>query len=64
MLSVFDEVEEGLMDAGVRGQFGVERGGHGFSLPDGYGIGTFSSEDLHAFADAFDFRCANEDHFE
>jgi len=52
------------VDAGIVGEFGVKRGGHGFSLADGDRIGAFGGEDFYAFADVFDFRGAYEDHFQ
>ena len=52
------------MDAGIVGEFGVKRGGHGFSLADGDRIGAFGGEDFYAFSDVFDFRGAYEDHFQ
>ena len=64
MLSIFDEIEEGLVDAGISGKFGMECGRHGSSLPDGDGVGAFGGEDFDAFADALDFGGADEDHFE
>ncbi len=44
----------------------MEGGGHGSSLPDGYGsfIGAFGGEDFDAFADALNLRGADEDHFQ
>src|SRR5579859_248078 len=62
--SVFDQIEEGLVDAGIGREFGVEGGGHGSSLPNGYRIGAFGGEDFDAFADALDFRGADEHHLE
>src|SRR5579864_5250517 len=50
------------MDAGVVTEFGVERGGHGSSLPDRYRVVAFGGDDFDAGAEALDFRGANEDH--
>lgn len=58
------EIEEGLVDAGVVGEFGVECGGHGSSLPDGHGVGAFGGENFDAFTDVRDFRSTDEDHFQ
>src|SRR6202166_1666592 len=63
-LSVLHKIEEGLVDAAVVGEFGVEGGGHGASLPDGDGVGAFGSNHFHTGADAGDFWGADEDHFE
>jgi len=52
------------MHAGVGGEFGVEGGGHGSSLADGYWIAALGSNDLYAFAYVCDFGGADEDHFE
>jgi hypothetical protein len=52
------------VDAGIVGEFGVKRGGHGFSLADSDRIGAFGGEDFYAFSDVFDFRGAYEDHFQ
>src|ERR1700691_6276032 len=58
------QVEEGLMDAGVGGEFGVEGGGHGSSLGDGDGVVPFCREHFYFVSDAFDLGRADEDHFE
>ena len=52
------------MDAGVVGEFGVEGGGHGFPLANGYGVVPFCREDFDAFADVLDFGSADEYHFD
>ena len=52
------------MDAGVFREFGVEGGGHGFSLLNGYGIFAFGGQDSYAFSDVFDSGRADEDHFD
>jgi hypothetical protein len=52
------------VDAGIVGEFGVKRGGHGFSLSDNNRIGAFGGEDFYAFSDVFDLRGAYEDHFQ
>ena len=52
------------MHAGVVGEFGVEGGGHSFSLADGYGIVPLCGEDFYAFADVLDFGGTDEDHFD
>jgi len=61
---VRDQIEKGLVDASVVGEFGVEGGGHGSSLADRDGIGAFRSEDFDAFADVLDFGGADKDHFQ
>ena len=58
------QVEKGLVDAGVRCEFGMECCGHGSSLPDHYGVVAFRGENFHAFADVFDLGGADEDHFD
>jgi hypothetical protein len=58
------EVEEGLVDAGIVREFGMESGGHGSSLPDGDRICAFGGHDLNAFSDVLDLGGADEDHFE
>ena len=52
------------MDPGIFGEFGVEGGGHGFSLADSDGIVPFCGEDFDAFADVLDFGGTDEDHFD
>jgi hypothetical protein len=52
------------VDAGIFREFGVEGGGHGFSLLNRYRILPFCSEDFDAFADVLAFRGANENHFD
>ena len=53
------------MDAGIVGEFGMEGGGHGGSLPDGdRGCLAFGGDDFDAGADMLDFRGADEDHFQ
>src|ERR1700730_13891158 len=61
-----NQVEEGLVDAGVVGEFGVEGGGQGSSLPDGDRsvVLAFGGDDFDAGADVLNFRSANEDHFQ
>ena len=52
------------MDAGVGGEFGVERGCHRSSLADGYGVRAFGGDDFYTFSDMFNFGSADEDHFQ
>ncbi len=54
------------MDAGIVGEFRVEGGGHGSSLPDGDGsfVTAFRGEDFHAFTDMLDFGSADENHLQ
>ena len=54
------------MDAGVVGEFGVEGGGHGSSLPnsDGSLIAAFGGQDFNAFSDMLDFGSADENHLQ
>ncbi len=52
------------MDARVVGEFGVEGGGHGASLPDSDRIGTFGGDDFDAGADMLNFRSADKYHFQ
>jgi hypothetical protein len=54
------------MDAGVVGEFGVEGGGHGPSLPDGYGsfVGALGGENFDALADVDNLGSTDEDHFQ
>jgi hypothetical protein len=58
------EIEEGLVDTGVVGEFGVECDGHRSSLPDGHGVGAFGGEDFDAFSDVRNLRSTDEDHFQ
>ena len=52
------------MDSSVVGKLGVESGGHGSSLPDRDGIGSFRGEHYDAIADVGNLGRSNEDHFE
>src|ERR1700691_602262 len=60
------QVEESLVDAVIGGELWVEGGGHGSSLPDGYGgfIGAFGGKDFDAFADVNNLGSTDEGHFE
>jgi hypothetical protein len=58
------EIEEGLVDTGVVGEFGVEGGGHGSALPDDHGVGAFGGEDFDAFSDVRNSGSTDEDHFQ
>jgi hypothetical protein len=58
-----DQVYERSVYAGVVRQFGVERRGHDFSLPDGDGIVAFSGKDFYVLADVLDPGRADENHF-
>src|SRR5579859_73514 len=62
--AILDQFQEGLVNAAVIGQFGVEGGGHGFALTNYHRVLTFRGEDFDLRAEALDFRCANEDHFD
>src|SRR5579859_4928943 len=61
-LPVPDQLQKGLMDAGIRGEFWMEGSGHRSSLPHHDGIGSFRGEHLNAFSHVFDFGRADEDH--
>jgi len=52
------------MHASIVAEFGVERCGHDFSLPDSYGIISLGGDYFDCGADAFDFGGADEDHFD
>jgi len=52
------------VDPRIFGELGVEGGGHGASLADGYGVVPFCGEDFDAFAHVFDLGGADEDHFD
>src|SRR5579871_1174852 len=58
------QVEEGLVDAGVFGEFRVESGRHRSSLPDGDRICAFGRQDLDSVADVRDLWGADKDHFQ
>jgi hypothetical protein len=59
-----DEIEEGLVDTGVVGEFGVECGGHRSTLPDRHGVGALGGKDFDAFSDVRNFGSTDEDHFQ
>src|SRR5438876_12452150 len=52
------------MHSRIVGKFRMEGCGHDFSLAHGDGILIFAlgREDFYSFSDAFNFRCANENH--
>src|SRR5579863_8317754 len=52
------------MDASIFGEFGVEGGSHGSSLPNGDGVGAFGGENLDSFSDMRDLWSADENHFQ
>lgn len=52
------------MDALVVGEFGMEGCGHGSSLPNRDRVVSFGGDDFNVGADAFDFRGADENHFQ
>ena len=59
-----DEIEECLMDAGIRAELWMESCGHYFSLADCYGIAALGGEHFDSGTDAFDLGGANEDHLQ
>ena len=59
-----DEIEEDLVDARVVGEFGMKGRGHDSSLPDGYRVVAFSSDDFDSRPDALDLWSADENHFQ
>src|SRR5581483_4814193 len=63
-VAVVHQFEKRSVNAGVVAEFGMERGGHGFSLPDGDGIFTLSCDHFDAGADLLDLGRPNEHHLE
>jgi hypothetical protein len=64
LLAVADQIEEGLVDARVVGEFGMEGRGHDSSLPNGYRVVALSSDDFDSRPDALDLWSADENHFQ
>jgi hypothetical protein len=62
LFSVADEIEEGPVNSRVLRELGMEGRGHDSSLPDGYRLVTFSSDDFDSRPDALDLWSADENH--
>ena len=57
------EPKEVGMNAGVAGEFGMERSGQGSTLSYEYGIGSVAGEDFNSFTDSVNSGSSNKDHF-
>ena len=64
LFPVADEIEEGLVNSRVVRELGMEGRGHDSSLPDGYRVVAFSSDDFDSRPDALDLWSADENHFQ
>src|SRR6202049_5011627 len=64
LFPVADEIEEGPVNSRVLREFGMEGCGHDSSLPDGYRVVAFGSDDFDSRPDALDLWSADENHFQ
>ena len=64
LFPVAHEIEEGLVNSRVVRELGMEGRGHDSSLPDGYRVVAFSSDDFDSRPDALDLWSADENHFQ
>src|SRR5215813_9286797 len=62
--AVLHQVQEGLMDAGIFREFGVEGRHHGFSLTDRNRVFSFGCDDFDARAKLLNLGSADEHHLE
>ena len=64
LLAVMNEIQEKLVNARVIGKFGMERGGHGASLPHYHGVSAFGCDHFNAVANVRNFRGSDENHLQ
>ena len=62
-VSVVQQIQKRPMDPSVFGKLGVKSRRHCFSLPYCHGVLAFGRDDFDSGSDAFDFRGADEHHF-
>src|SRR5215475_8687345 len=64
LLAVPYQIEEFLMDAQIRGQLGMEGGGHGFTLANQNRVVSFGGQYFDRGPQTVDLGSANKDHLD